>query len=168
MNVSPHLPRPLTLLLIGFLLCTCGSATSDAGQEADARAAAPQTAGAVNYPSIPLDRLEYVFKESTYMDATFYDLPVSINQSERAQIQSTIGGISKEPMDLYPTCKPMGHIWFQVEGNNVEEADIYFAENCVGYVWYDNGQPTYSNRLTKEGANFYFNIIQSVQNKAGQ
>ena len=155
------------LLLIAFL-CTCDSAptTTEAPQTPTADAAA--TVDPVTYPSLPLDRLEHIFENATYMDATFYDLPISINQSERGPIQNTIGGIAGGPVELHPDCKPMGHIWFQIDGKNVEEADIYFAGKCVGYVWYHNGQPAYSNSLTEAGTGFYFNILQSVRQQKNQ
>ncbi|MEO0733987.1 MAG: hypothetical protein AAFZ52_14210 [Bacteroidota bacterium] len=120
------------------------------------------------HPSIDQERLLYLWDNATYMDATFYDLPISINQNNLDQIRSTIATVAAEPMPLPEGAKPLGHIWFQINGKNIEEADIYFQEDAVGYVWYENGQPTYSNRMTEDGVRFYNNIIQSVPGQQPQ
>lgn len=145
-------------LLSCLFLCLCLSCGSDKGNANEAEEVS------TTLPSIDVTRLEYLFTNATYMDATFYELPISINQSELPQIQQTIATVSTESMIMAPNCKAVGHIWFQVNGKNVEEADIYFEPDCVGYVWYENGKPAYSNRMTQEGVNFYGNIFQQVQN----
>lgn len=156
--------RSILGILLLATLTACGG--TDGKNTAPEASTAPATAPPA-YESIDISRLEYLFANATYMDATFYDLPVSINQSELPQIQSTLATISTEPMPINPACKPLGHIWFQVNGKNIEEADIYFQAECVGYVWYENGKPAYSNKMTQDGLNFYSNILQSVQNNTG-
>jgi len=160
--------RCFVALLFVSLLCTCGPSPSKDTAERPAPATAPSTtsAAAVEYPSIPLERLEYIFENATYMDATFYNLPISINQSERPQIQSTIASVAQATMPLEAGCKTVGHIWFQVNGKNIEEADIFYEEQCVGYLWYENGKPAYSNMMTEAGYNFYATIFAQVNGQA--
>lgn len=147
--------RTLFICLLSFTVLSCGN-NNAAAPEADAPAATTMA-------SIDVTKLEYLFENATYMDATFYNLPVSINQSALPQIQQTLATVSTEAMPLLATCQPVGHIWFQVNGVNVEEADIYFEADCVGYVWYENGQPAYSNKMTESGVNFYGNIFEQVK-----
>lgn len=149
-------------LLLAVLFCTC--APSPKTEEAPATTPS-STAENLTYPSINMDRLVYLWENATYMDATFYTLPISINQSELAQIKQTIATVGQDPLVLPTTCKPTGHIWFQVNGKNIEEADIYFSPGCVGYIWYEEGKPAYSNQMTEGGIKFYNNIISSVQPK---
>jgi hypothetical protein len=152
--------RTLSALLFLSLLCTCGP-SPEKGAEAETTAdAAP--APTATYPSIPVERLEHLFNNATYMDATFYTLPISMNQSEVAQIQSTLGTVAAEPAVVPAGASPIGHIWFQIDGKNIEEADIYFQSNIAAYVWYENGKPAYSNKLTQAGIEFYNNVISSV------
>lgn len=161
--------RLLLGLLTAVVLSACGGDVPDdptVSTDPAPAAAAPPAGNTL--PSIPIERLEYLYTNATYMDATFYKMPVSINQSELPQIQSTLTGIGAEPMPLLAACEALGHIWFQVNGKNVEEADIYFQPECVGYVWYENGRPAYSNKLTESGLQFYSNIMQSVQQNTGQ
>ncbi|MEM1359870.1 MAG: hypothetical protein AAGF89_16815 [Bacteroidota bacterium] len=132
------------------------------GCKTDANKSTTEAAPSPTYPSIEVARIEFLANNATYMDATFYNLPISINQSELEQIRATLATISTEPIIVPAGAKPIAHIWFQVNGKNVEDADLYFQEDCVGYVWYEAGKPAYSNQLTKDGVMFYNNIIQSV------
>lgn len=157
--------RSLLPLLLLAVFCTCAPSPKEA--ETTPPATPAPAAGTITYPSIDFDRLAYLYTNSTYMDATFYNLPISINQSELVQIQQTLAGIAEEPVQLAQSCQPSGHIWFQVDGKNVEEADIYFSPGCIGYVWYDNGKPAYSNTMTEGGIGFYNNIINSLQQQTG-
>ncbi|TXF84023.1 hypothetical protein FUA23_21340 [Neolewinella aurantiaca] len=156
--------RSLSTLLFVALFCTCGPSPA---KETTAETTAPVAQEGVSYPVIDIARLEYLFDNATYMDATFYNLPVSINQSSLPQIRSTLGGIGADPATIAPNCSPAGHIWFQVNGKNVEEADIYFQQGCTAYVWYEDGKPAYSNQMTQSGAGFYQNIINSVKQQTG-
>lgn len=157
--------RSLTTLLLISLFCTCGP--SPEKEVAVAETPVSATPEGTSYSSIELSRLEYLYDNATHMDATFYNLPVSINQSSLPQIRSTLAGVGVTPATISANCAPFGHIWFQVNGKNVEEADIYFQEECVAYVWYDNGKPAFGNEMTKDGVGFYQNIINSVQQQTG-
>jgi len=157
--------RSTLALLLALVFCAC--APSPKTDEAP-DTTPPGAAGELSYPSIDFDRLVYLWENATYMDATFYTLPISINQSELNQIRQTIATVGEDALILPATCKATGHIWFQVNGINVEEADIYFSSGCVGYVWYEEGKPAYSNQMTEGGINFYNNIINSVQQQTGQ
>lgn len=156
--------RCLASLLFIMLLCTCGPSPNNDTPTTEPTAVTPATTLST-FPSIPLERLQYIFENATYMDATFYNLPISINQSELQQIQATIGGIAESTMPLEAGCTAMGHIWFQVNGKNIEEADIFYNDKCVGYLWYENGKPAYSNMMTEAGFNFYANIFAQVQSQ---
>lgn len=156
--------RSLSALLFITLFCTCGPSPE---KETAVETPAATNAPGVSYPSIALERLEYLFDNATYMDATFYNLPISINQSSLDQIRNTLAGISAAPATIAANCSPAGHIWFQVNGKNIEEADIYFQQGCVAYVWYENGKPAFGNEMTQDGVGFYQNIINSVKQQTG-
>ncbi|MEM6395979.1 MAG: hypothetical protein AAF741_06500 [Bacteroidota bacterium] len=115
------------------------------------------------YPSIPMDRLEYLWNNSNYMDVVFYQLPVSLNQSSQDQVRSTLMGVGQEVPYIDPTCQSVGRIFFQVAGENKETAEIYFQDGCTFYLWLDDGKPAFANLMTEAGVNFYNNIIQQVQ-----
>lgn len=125
-----------------------------------------QTPEATNnpaYPSIPIDRLEYLWNNSTYMDVVFYQLPVSLNQSTQDQVRSTLMGVGQEVSYIDPACQSIGRIFFQVGGENQETAEIYFQEGCTFYLWLEDDKPAYANLMTEAGINFYNNILRQVQ-----
>lgn len=158
--------RLITIIaLSSLLLIACDNKSTD-NKSADtvlANEVAKPEAPQESYPSISVDRLEYLWNNATYMDVVFYELPVSLNQSTPEQIRSTIAHISETPPVIDPNCKPVGRIFFQVAGDNVEEADIYFQNGCTFYLWLKDGKPTHANTFTKEGIDFYNNIYAQVQ-----
>lgn len=163
----------LFLPLLGMLLfLSCGNGANDEVAANNETAAPAEVQNnnqtqVLRYPSISIDRLEYLWNNATYMDVVFYQLPVSLNQSDNAQIRSTIAGVGEMPPVINPNCQSIGRIFFQVGGENVEQAEIYFNEGCTYYVWLENDQPAYANEMTDAAINFYNNIFQQVQ-QAGQ
>ena len=154
------------------LLVTSGCGNDPATNNDSAPASAPPAASTpvegTTYPSLPMDRFQYLWDNSNYSDATYYYLPISTNQSTQEQVRGSLSYVSTVTPVVPSSCKAIGHLWYQVNGENVEEADIYFSEGCTFYVWYENGQPTYANALTDEGIKFYNNIIASAAQQQQQ
>lgn len=160
------LSRLLFLACCLLLLCHCGN-NNAAGN--DSTKETPNTvpvATRASYPSIPVERLEYLWNNATYMDVVFYELPVSMNQSSLESIRSTLAHIAEEVPTISPDCKSVGRIFFQVGQQNVESAEIYFQAGCTFYLWLENDKPAYANQLTEDGVAFYNNIFKSVQSQA--
>ncbi|NUQ25145.1 MAG: hypothetical protein HUU34_14455 [Saprospiraceae bacterium] len=161
------------LYFIAFILLTataCQQApkapdqpTAPAAQAAPAAPATPTE----QYPSIPMAEIQELWNTCDYIDFIFYEFNFSMNQSEKLAIQSTIGHIAEETPLLTTACKPIGHVFFQVEGKNVLDADLYLDDQCVCYVFYKNGKKVYANKLTQQGVDFYRNIFSQVM-KGGQ
>ncbi len=158
--------KPLIALTLLLTLLTCTENPAPASAPEPVEPVTP--AAPTSLPSIPIDSLEFLWNNATYLDATFYNIPASINQSELSQIRSSITYIAEQPAQMKPECKPAGHVWFQVNGKNRQEADIYFSPGCTYYVWFQDKKPVYSNELTEAGIGFYNNIIRSVQGKTQQ
>ncbi len=160
------LSRLLFLASCLLLLSHCGNnnsaASTDAASTNNTTAPAATTA---SYPSIPVERLEYLWNNATYMDVVFYELPVSMNQSTLESIRSTLAHIAEEVPAIPPNCKSIGRIFFQVGQQNVESAEIYFQPGCTFYLWLENDKPAYANQMTEDGVAFYNNIFKSVQSQ---
>lgn len=146
------------LLIFGLLLL---SGCNDPGKKP--AAATPTTAQPTSYPPISIDKLEYLWNNSTYMDVVFYELPVSLNQSTPEQIRATIAHISEETPVINPNCKSVGRIFFQVGGKNVEEAEIFFENGCTYYLWLKDGKPFAANKINQSGIDFYNNVYAQVE-----
>lgn len=161
------LSRLLFLASCLLLLSHCGNNNSaDKTTEASTKQTSTAPAAATaSYPSIPVERLEYLWNNATYMDVVFYELPVSMNQSSLESIRTTLAHIAEEVPAISPNCKSIGRIFFQVGQQNVESAEIYFQPGCTFYLWLENDKPAYANQMTEDGVGFYNNIFKSVQSQ---
>lgn len=150
--------RLISALIVLSVACTTGCQNNPADPPP------PPPSDSRTYPSISVDRLEYLWNNATYMDVVFYELPVSLNQSTPDQIRTTIAHIGENVPSINPNCKPVGRIFFQVQGKNVEQADIYFQNGCTFYLWLDaDGKATHANQFTQAGIDFYNNIYAQVE-----
>lgn len=159
----------LTLLFV-FTLFQCQSNTSEnqdttTETAATAPAAAPQV---TTYPSISQEKMMYLYNNCDYVDFVLYNTNFSMSQGEQAAIRTTLAGVSTDPAQLSSECKPVGRIFFQVEGVNVEEADIFFGEQCLSYVFLNDGKYAYGNQMTQSGLDFYQRIFSQVQTQQAQ
>jgi len=155
-----------------LLLAACGGSTEKDKQEnkqsqttesesAQQNNAAQQ--GERLYPSVPLDTLQMLFQQCDYVDYVFYYTNFSISQNQQGDIQQAIRHISEAVPVIKPGCKPIGRIFFQVEGENRLEADLYFEQGCTYYVFFQDGKPAYANEIMPAGIQFYNNIFSSVK-----
>ncbi len=135
---------------------------SNSGKQADSTTTTQGKA----MESIPFETISYVFENCDYVDYVFYNTNFSISQNEKASIQGAIAQISKTPATLDPNCKAIGRVFYQIDGKNHLEADLYFQEGCYYYVFLENNKPKYANVMTDEGIAYFKNIMaraQSVQ-----
>jgi hypothetical protein len=154
-------------LLLTSLLYSCGS---DAASETDSKTAnttppPAETAPAPTYPSIPADTIRALYNECDYIDYVFYYTNFSVSQKEKRDIQTAITYIASETPQINPNCQPVGRVFYQVEGENRLEADLYFNSNqgCIYYLFFQDGKPAYANLIMPAGIDFYTKIFQSAQ-----
>jgi hypothetical protein len=143
------------------------SCNSNQKTNTPAVAVAESTAAKFKLPSLPQAEMERLIKEATFIDYIFYDLPFSISQDNQPSIHANLKLISSGVLDNLPlNCKPIGREFFQINGEIVHEADLYFSDGCYGYVFLKDGKPIYANKLTEAGMTFYTKIVnQSNQIK---
>ncbi|MBV6653049.1 MAG: hypothetical protein KI786_04790 [Mameliella sp.] len=149
-----------------FVGCSADQTTNNAGTD-EAVASAPATTQAAvdtpNYPSVPADTILSLFNECDYIDYVFYYTNFSISQNQKNDIQTAITYIASEVPQVNPNCKPVGRIFYQVNGENRVEADLYFDQNCMYYLFYEDGKPAYANRIMPAGIDFYSKIFNNTQ-----
>ncbi|MCB0644498.1 MAG: hypothetical protein KDC44_22795 [Phaeodactylibacter sp.] len=155
--------RILFLLTFGLVLMSCGNNTpADARQEAADAAATATAEPKATLPSLPIVTLEYLWKSCDFVDYVFYELPVSMSLDNKKTIQYVLSHIAEDPAPLRPECKSIGRIFYQVEGENVLEADMYFSEGCTYLVFLEDGKAKYANYMTKDGVDYLNNNFQQV------
>jgi len=164
--------RTIFYALIIGLCFSCG--TDNAGnKKTDVSAATPATKPAAApvqmkpaYPSIPMDKAQHLFDNCDYIDYVFYTTNFSVSQKEKASIQTAMTYLSADvPQGLNPNCKAIGRVFYQIDGENVAEADFYFQEGCHYYVFLENGKPTYSNMMTPQGIAYFNNLFAQVNSQ---
>ncbi len=147
-----------------FLLCLTACGSNDAANQnttppKTATTAAP--AAEILYPSISIEEMQNMWNNTTSIDYLFYELPMSMNMVERPAIESTLRQISDKPAKISPSCKAMGRVFFQNNGEALAEADFYFTPKCTYFIFMENQKPVKSNQMTTEGIEFFRNIINS-------
>lgn len=156
------------ILFIGVMLIL--SCNSDQKKSATTAVTTENAASKFKLPSFPQAEMERLFQEATFIDYIFYDLPFSISQDNQPSIHANLKLISSGVLDNLPkNCKPIGREFFQINGEIVHEADLYFSDSCYGYVFLKDEKPIYANKLTEAGMKFYTNIINQsnqIKNKA--
>lgn len=138
--------------------------------------AAPATpapvAGAESYPSLPVDTLKMLWEKCDYIDFIPYEFSFTMSQNEKSAIQSMLGHIATEVPVINPACQPMGRIFYQVDGKNALEADLYIGDECIYYIFYEKGKKAYANKLTDQGIQFFRSIfsqaIEGLKKQQGQ
>lgn len=162
-----HIFRSTAFMVLGMIVLSCGG-KSDAAADQSAQPALtdPATAEAPgqSYPSLPVATMQALYDSVDYIDFVFYYANFSMNQSNDASIKATLAHISSEVPTVYPSCQPIGSMFFQSNGRELMQAELYFSEKCVYYIWLENGQRKYANKMTPAGFQFYQQVFSQGQN----
>ena len=120
------------------------------------------------YPSITQEEMVHLYENCDFIDYILYGYDFSISQGEKPAIQASFNHISRTPANINPTCKPIGRVFYQIEGENVLEADIYFADGCQYYIFLKDSKPVAANQLSPAGVAFYQNIFKRFEQYKNQ
>jgi len=162
--------RLLFLSIFTLMILGCNSSKSEA--ETAPVQAAPTTESIATpvvttgplLPSISNDFMQMLWDNTSYVDYTFYTLPMSMSFDNRPAIQNVLGHLEATPVALPSTCKPTGRAFFQKNGEDLGVAEFYLHVDCRCFVFLEDGKAAYSNRIKDKGLEFYQNSIrQAVQ-----
>lgn len=160
-----------TLIFTSFIfacfILSCGNGAAADSQESPAAQTASPASGneaTAAYPSLPIDRMQELYNKTDYIDFVFYYANFSMNQANEASIKATLAHISNEVPTVYPDeCQPIGSLFFQSQGKELIQAELYFSNRCVYFIWLVNGQRTYANKMTPNGFQFYQQVFSQQQ-----
>lgn len=147
------------LILLGLAAIIQGCGQDKPAQQQPA-VATPVEKPASTLPSIPKEKLEYLWNNCDVIDYVFYTLPISMNVENPDAVKNALTHVASQPAPMLPQCKAIGRIFYQVKGENVLMADMYFSEGCTYYVFLENDKPAYANYITPQAVQ-YFNSIFS-------
>ncbi len=146
-----------SLLCVLFILC-CKSDPSEDNQNIQANTAIKD---GTEYPSIPTEKMEFLWKNCDYVDVLFNNSPVSMSQNEQNGIRGMLQFISTSPASHKKECQSDGRMSFMVSGKIEAEADIYLSEGCGYFTFVDGNQITHANLIAPEGLRFFRSVITS-------
>lgn len=117
-------------------------------------------------PALPAEMINKMLAEVDYIDYIWHDLPFSLSQEEKEGINTNISFISNEGVsELSPACKAIGRKFYNIKGETIATADVYFSPGCYYYVFLEGEKPIYANKITAQGINFYTQIFQNQASK---
>lgn len=126
-------------------------------------AQAPVPQAAPTLEPLPQEIKERLFAECDAIDYTFYNFNFSMSQSDPSAVRGNLSLLSDEVQPNIPAeCKPIGRKYYHIDGEIVAEAELYFSENCLFYIYKNDNTTLYGNKLSPQGVNFYNNIIQQA------
>jgi len=159
----------LSLFLLAFLLAACnGKSDKSVTKPAPAATPAPANTGPV-LPSVELATLEKLFKQGSAVDYIFHSHPFSMSQNDEASIKSTLAYFSSETVGRIPSnCKPVARQMYQINGEIVEEFDVYYSTQCKFFVQMKNEKPFAANKMTPAGDEFFQKVIAQAMNQNKQ
>lgn len=133
------------------------------------QAAAPLPNKVENVQGLTPEVMNKLLNEVTYVDYIFHELPFSVSQDNKASVVANIRQISPEPLGYLPSnCKAIGREFFHINGEIEFEADLYFSNGCIGYVFMKNEKPIFANKVSPSGQQFYGNLIAQATQMSKQ
>ena len=113
---------------------------------------------------LPTEILRNAVQNCNNIDIIFYNLPISVNQSDQNSVRGSLGFIGQKATQNVGGCPSIGRIFYNSDSGTVAEADIHFSDNCYYFGFLENNQVKYANEITPEGINFFSQLINSAQN----
>lgn len=155
-----------TLCVSFFVACQTDKPTEKQANTTTEAPAATQEVQTNALPSLPMDTLTMLWEQCDYVDYVFYYTNFSISQDEQSSIRSSLRHIAEDPAVIKANCKPIGRLFYQVDGENRLEGDLHLSEGCLYFIFYQKGKQVYANSMTQEGLQFYQNLFSQIQNSA--
>jgi hypothetical protein len=155
------MPRILAFLFLVFIATACNTNENKKETKTDS----PDTSqNQIYLPSISMEELKILWDNCNQVDYIYYDLPISTSLDDQYSIQQGLRHISETPVPLNVknNCKPLGRIFYKDEGEDLIEAEIYFATGCTFFVFFKEGKPAYSNLMTGDGIKHFTDIMQKA------
>lgn len=164
-----------TFLILGLLFFSCNNpAASDSTTSAKTentvvekpKKGATTSADFANIetlPSIELSMLENLWAKCDFIDYVYYELPISASLDNQNSIRTAISHIAENPAGKLPGCKAIGRVFYQIDGENVLQGDIYFSNGCTYFIWLDKKSKPYAgNMMMESGIQFFTSNVNAA------
>ncbi len=99
-----------------------------------------------------------------HIDATFYNLPLSMNQDGKNVSYQDLQYVSSKPVEQIPdNCTPLARKIFLSEGEILMEADVYYSKECQFIVFIKDEKKLYGNYFTQAGMLYYEKLLLQIE-----
>jgi hypothetical protein len=156
------LKRIAPIVVIAVLLFSCNEDQQQSNENEGQSDVPVQAVEQTALPLPPLEKLEYLYENCSHIDYVFYELPFSMSLDDKGSIQRTLSHISTSVAPETAGCKAMGRIFFDVGIETILEADFYFSQGCVYFIFYEDGKKKYSSFMTPDAVKYMNNYISQA------
>jgi|GEM_PF-1078139 len=159
---------------IALIILACNAPKPDSPANAEETATATESSTTPTVTTGPLlssissDFMKMLWDSTTYIDYTFYTLPMSMSFDNKPAIQNVLGHLEATPVAMPSSCKPTGRAFFQRNGEELGVAEFYLHVDCRCFVFLENGKSAHSNRIKDSGLEFYQNSIRQAVKQTQQ
>lgn len=159
----------LLIFLTVLLFSSCGETEEKKGIAKDKLWATKSNEVKVStLPSITFEEMKAIYDGCDFIDIIFYNVDFSMSVNNKTNIQKMVGFVSTNVATINPSCKAMGRLFFQKNGELLVEADMYYDDQCRYFVFQKNGKNAYANDITPEGQAYFAQIFSQVKVEAVQ
>ena len=158
------------LLLVFVFILALFSATfaqnTEGGKKEIAPAKPTRTVFQEDLPQLPAEWFQRLLDSCTLVDYTFFTMPITMSLDRQASVRSSLRHIGAGAVVRKADCKLFAKIFYQIKGQIVLDADMFYSDNGCSYVVYSvGGKPSFENPISTEGVQFLTQIIERQKAK---
>lgn len=161
------------VLIAALLLLSCGdtegnTSTDDSTENVNSQSNTTnnQIVQEELMPSVPRSIMENLWNNTNSIDYIMLNMSFSMSTDNLTQSRAMLSHISTDASAIYEGCVKTAAISYVGNAGILMEADLYFSDTdsrCNFFVFYEDGQPTYANRITEQGYNYYKQLMTQVR-----
>ena len=143
------------LISLATLLTCIGCADSSEAVTSNDEETVTSSQDPTGIPIFPASRMQDLVDSVDHVDYLFYDLDFSMSMDQQPGINYAIATIGDTPAKLDANCKPIGRIFYEVQGRTAASAQLYFSPGCA-YLSFvnDAGDILYASEVSPVGKDF--------------
>lgn len=139
---------------------------TEGGKKEIATAKPTRTVLQEDLPQLPAEWFQRLWDSCTLVDYTYFTMPITMSLDRQASVRSSLRHIGVGKVVRKAECKLFAKVFYQVKGQIVLDADMFYSDNGCSYVIYNvGGKPTFANPISTEGVQFLTQIIERQKAK---
>ncbi len=145
-----------------ILLFSCDKNVNSSTEKSTAPPTKVTNSNIEKLPSVPLALLQKLYDKCDYVDYLFYDSNFSMSMNNDGSIKQTLTHVSQGVPVLDKPCKPIGRVFYEINGETEIEAEIFFSNECQHFIFMKNNKRLYANNITPDGVAHFQNVFKQA------